>query len=374
MYWTLKFLQDLQKDDRILKKSMELFYFLKDNQMENGEIPTYVSVKRSLNIEIAADLIGSASSSAALMFLTELYKIVEDKSIIEVAEGIAKFLIREIFPVNKWHDFEPFYSCTNLPINFYDIYTDNHVINTLSIYWTAEGFKELFKITKNQKYLEFGELALSILSLFQQIWNMPNLSYNTFGGFGVQNADAELNDARQGLFVRTYAEYYLLTGNREYMERAIAALRACWALQLLPAYKDVSPGNLDGIETINSIDKGCVAENYGHAGIDFRITGYIMFDWGVGTAAMATAYMKKKFGDLFIDFKESMLWGIDGIIVRSFNFKEKIVEVNAEIIHKKGYILLKAREIDKEISIKLNNNKLDHLSPGELKKGIKIDI
>ncbi|MFX1390491.1 MAG: hypothetical protein ACFE9Z_10540 [Promethearchaeota archaeon] len=58
----------------------------------------------------------------------------------------------------------------------------------------------MHKITREDKYLVLGERTLAILSLFQQVWNMPYISINTFGGFGVQNADAELNDARQALF------------------------------------------------------------------------------------------------------------------------------------------------------------------------------
>ncbi|MBD3229105.1 MAG: hypothetical protein GF329_13030, partial [Candidatus Lokiarchaeota archaeon] len=322
MYWALKIYQDFNQNELIIKKSIQLKRFIEKCQLKNGAIPTYISLNNNNDFTISDTLLDSASSGACLMFLTELFKINEEKSIIKIIKKIAEFIEKNIIPINKWHDFEPFFSCTQLPLDFYDEYTDNNVMNTLCIYWCTEGFKELYKITKDEHYLKKGECILSILSLFQQVWDMPYISYNTFGGFGVQNADAELSDARQALFVRTYMEYYLETGKEEYMERAIAALRASWALQLLSEYDEICPGNLKDIETINGIDRGCICENYGHSGTDFRVPGYVMFDWGIGTAVMATAYAKKHFGDLFIDFKYKKVWGICGILIDGFEITE----------------------------------------------------
>ena len=229
-------------------------------------------------------------------------------------------------------------------------------MNTLSIYWCAEGFKELFKITNKREYLLRGEFILAILSLFQQVWDMPYISYNTFGGFGVQNADVELGDARQGLFVRTYIDYYLLTDNEEYMERGIAALRASFALQLLPEFQDTCPGNVNNIDTINSVDKGSIYENYGHTGTDYRVPGQITFDWGVGTAVMATAYAKKHLGDIFIDFRRKFVFGIDNILIKHFEFRERKVEIILEHFNDFNKMLIKARMAQyNPVEIVLNN-------------------
>ncbi|MGV9203432.1 MAG: hypothetical protein ACOC44_05350, partial [Promethearchaeia archaeon] len=260
MYWALLFSSDFNhKKKEVIAKSRSLGDLLKDTQLENGAIPTYIRFEEQSQEPIIQEtLIDSASSGAALMFLMEYYKTDQDPDVLAACEKIAAFLEREILSQDKWHDFEPFFSCTNLPCDVYDEFTQSHVMNLLCIYWCAEGLKELYKETKNIKYLSMGERTLAIMSLFQQVWDMPYLSYNTFGGFGSQNADAEVSDARQGLFVRTYMEYYLLTGKDEYMERGIATLRACWAMQLLPAYKEISPGNLKGINTVEGVDKGCV--------------------------------------------------------------------------------------------------------------------
>lgn len=370
MYWALKIYQDFNANDLIIEQANQLKNLLTQCQLENGAIPTYVCVNKNEEIIANEILINSASSGAALIFLTELLKITRDKDIIMAAKKIANYIEMNILPNNKWHDFEPFFSCTQLPFDFYDDCTDSHVMNTLCIYWCAEGFKELYKITRNEKFLEIGEHILSILSLFQQVWNMPYISYDTFGGFGVQNADAELSDARQALFVRTYMEYYLETGKEEYMERGIAALRASWALQLLSEYAEICPGNLKGIETVDGVDRGCICENYGHSGIDFRVPGYIMFDWGVGTAAMATAYTKKHFGDIFIDFKYSKIWGICGIIINDFKFHEDKIYIKFLKIHNKTTIIFKARNIPyKKIEIICNGKSIGKFYKKELQQG-----
>ncbi len=377
MYWTLKFRKDFDEQNlNILRRSEELIELIETLQLENGAIPAYINFDFDKDEPIIKEeLRSSASSGAPMMFLLEYYKNNEDERILHICEKIANYIINHVIPEDKWHDFEPFFSCTQLPLDTYDTYTKSHIRNTLCIYWCAEGFKELFKITKKNGYLEAGERVLAVLSLFQQIWNIPYLNINTFGGFGSQNADAELNDARQGLFVRTYMEYYLLTGKEEYMERGIAALRASWALQLLKEYEEQCPGNIKGIDTIDSVDKGSMYENYGHTGSDFRVPGQITFDWGVGTAAMATAYIKKFFGDLFIDFKEQFIFGIDGVLIKSFEFKEKEVNIELGLIQGKDYILIKCRDSPLQGSqIIINSINIGKKQKIELDNGFKYEI
>lgn len=358
MYWLIKIAIDFNDiNEEVIEKSKELASLIKNLQFENGEIPTFVDFDKNNEPIIVDDLKNSASSGASLMFLTEYYRISQDNTLIDTCERIANFLSKEIIPNNKWFDVEAFYSCTYPQKYKYDERTHSFVMNNLSIYWCAEGFLGLYQITLYKKYLDEGERILGVLSLFQQVWNMPYISYNTFGGFGVQNADAELSDARQGLFVKTYMDYYLETGKWEYMERGIAALRASWALQLLKEYRNICPGNLKGIDTIEGIDKGCISENYGHFGRDERIPGFITFDWGVGTAILATSYARKHFGDLFIDFKKEFVFGIDGILIKKFNFDMNRVAIEFEITKGKEEIIIKGRIVSSnQIELVLNNN------------------
>jgi hypothetical protein len=374
MYWAIKFSASFGDfSEEVITKSLELAKLLIKIQLKNGAIPTFIAFK--LNEDepiISEELIDSASSGAALMFLLELYKISKQDKIIDTCEKIAHYILVEIIDGDKWHDFEPFFSCRGRKTDFYDEQTNSHIMSTLCIYWCAESFKELYKMLGKEEYLRAGKHTLAVLSLFQQVWNMPFISINTFGGFGVQNADAELNDARQALFVRTYIDYYLITGNKEYMERGIAALRASWVLQLLKDYEEINPGNLKRIDTVEGIDKGCVFENYGHLGKDEKVAGYVYFDWGIGTAAAATAYVKKYFGDLFIDFRERNIFGIDGVKIESFEFQKEKVLINMSILQGKKDIIIKGRDTPSYGSkIVINDSFIIEKQKSELDMGFK---
>ena len=167
------------------------------------------------------------------MFLTELSKITPKDRYLNCCINITKYLESGIFPTDKWHDFEPFFSCTHHSFNDFDRNTQNHLKSTCASIGQQKDSRNCIHLTNDIHYLQVGEQILARLSLFQQLWNMPYIGINTFGGFCSQNTNGELNDARQALFVRTYMEYYLETGKKDYMERGIAALRASWTLQLL---------------------------------------------------------------------------------------------------------------------------------------------
>jgi hypothetical protein len=378
MYWALKLYQDHFQDERVLTRAKELVDLVSTIQCDNGEIPVYLSARgQGGGKELVANeyLAGSASSAAPLMLLCEYSKHVLDNAVLDTARKTAAYLISNILPANKWHDFEPFYSCTNLPTGFYDARTRSHVMNALCVYWCAEGLKELYKLTLDPRYLEAGEHAIAILSLFQQVWRMPHLGFNAFGGFGSQNADAELNDARQGLFVRVYMEYYLITGKAEYMERGIAALRACWSTQLLREFGKECPGCIKGITTVDDIDKGMVGENYGHSGHDLRVPGYVMPDWGIGTGASAVAYVQRHFGDVFIDFKEGAVWGIDGVLVKHAAIAGNKVSIECTFIDGKHQAMLKGRDVPAgDVEIVINDVLVKSIPGVDIAKGVALPV
>jgi hypothetical protein len=121
---------------------------------------------------------------------------------------------------------------------------------------------------------------VDLLLLYQQIWNAPFLSFDT-RGFGVMNTDAEWNDARQASFSTLLMDLYELTGEPELFHRGVAALLAAFTLM----HRE-------------SEDRGAISENYGHAGRDAHIQGYVMPDWGAGTACSASGMAQIRWGDL----------------------------------------------------------------------------
>jgi hypothetical protein len=220
--------------------------------------------------------------------------------------------------------------------------------NTLAVQWCAECLRVTYLLSGDEKYLENGLFCISILCLYQQVWNTPRLDFHTFGGFGVMNTDGEWNDARQAQFAETLMNYYDLTGDFEFLKRAVAAARASFALMIIDENKEICPRNYKGEDT-NSWRHGGSAENYGHGGNNER-SGQSGFHWGVGSALTTAAFIKKRYADIFIDLRCSQAVGTDGIAISSFyynsdencadikiaaldginNFKIKVVYKNAE--------------------------------------------
>ncbi len=360
-YWLLKFYQDCQEIPEILPRVKKIVKTLLSFQQADGHFPSYVKIEgETCTIDPALE--NSANCAAILMLLGEYYKISKDETILPPAKRLADFLLLNILPTNRWHDFESFYSCTHFPLDFFDHISQNHVNNTLCIYWTAEGLKGLYEATGESKYLDAGLAVLQVLSMYQQVWTPPFLRADLFGGFASQNADAEWSDARQALFVSTYAEYYILTRDPQWMERAIAALRACFALALIPENENIAPGIFQGVKPTTrpgQPDFGVVSENYGHQGLDFRTMGYYMPDWGAFSSGYAAAYMQKHFGDLFLDFEAKLAWGINGILVKSAEFTQG--EVNLRIQTVVGKVALVVKGIDLEgDNVRVKINGLNH--------------
>ncbi|GAB4322401.1 MAG: hypothetical protein Kow0069_27110 [Promethearchaeota archaeon] len=321
-YWLLKVRRDfgnaprawpglLQRVDRVVASLLRL-------QDGDGSFPAWAGVEGG-RLVVDGALRREASCGSVLMLLGEYLATFprgENGSgvnhpgpnrgeVIDAAGRLADFLERAVLrPGHAWRDFEPYFSCSSLPLDFRDEASGDHVRNALCVHWTAEGFKGLFEATGERRYLEAGLRALDVLSTFQQVWSPPFLSADLFGGFGAQNADAEWSDARGALFAPTFAEYYVHVRDPRLMERAVAALRASFALSFVPELRGASPGNLRDLGRLvgpNGADGGLIPENYGHFGLDEPVTGFVNFDWGTFSALTAAAYFQRHFGDVFVD-------------------------------------------------------------------------
>jgi hypothetical protein len=180
---------------------------------------------------------------------------------------------------------------------------------------------------------------LHLLSLYQQVWNTPFLDFYTFGGFGVMNTDGEWNDARQAQFAETYINYYDLTGDFTLLQRGVAAARAAFALMVTDENEHVCPQNYKGT-AFNFEVHGGSAENYGHAGGNFR-SGQSGFHWGTGSALVTAARLKKRYGDLYIDWNCKMAAGIDGVVVRQADFGSDSVFLDIDTLPEIDKIIIK---------------------------------
>ena len=122
----------------------------------------------------------------------------------------------QIVPDLIFNDFEAYYSCSPKPLHAVDYWTGIRPHCNLSLQWACDQFLAVYELTGEKHWLHRGEYLLSILSLYQQVWNPSHLSGYLYGGFGVMNTDGEWNDGRQARFAVTYADYYRATGKTEY--------------------------------------------------------------------------------------------------------------------------------------------------------------
>lgn len=327
-WWMLRWHEELESDEALLHRARELGDAFVGAQRESGAIPGWVRVRRS-GITASSTLVESAQTASPGMFLARLGKVTGEKKYVEAAACAAQFMIENIFPTNRWWDFETFFSCSKKDFGMRDYGTGLECMNNLCIFWTAELMRELAEENGGagkgrEKYLEYGKRAVDLLLMWQQVWDAPYISINTFGGFGVMNTDGEWNDARQSMFAESLAGWYELTGDAEYFERAVAALRASFTTMLTPENRDVAPGNMGLYH--ERVD-GAIFENYAHMGYDRRAQGYIMFDWGSGGACAAAARFAGRYGDVYLDFERGQAFGINRATVEAFNVTEKSVSL-----------------------------------------------
>ncbi len=313
--WLLRFNDELKKLRGADKFLLDFTNGLIRTQLANGSFPARIHVS---DLKPDSVMINSASGSMATWFLEEmilrkkLTPEIEEKAVGAVNKSLS-FLEKEILPVLRFQDFEVFFSCAPNSLNSFDSLTWLYPHNTLSIQWSAEAFLKAYQLFNRKDDLDHGEYCLNILSLYQQVWNPPFIDFYAFGGFGVQNTDAEWSDARQAQFAETYLNYFLVTRNQEYLERGIAACRASFALMAIPENKSISPQNYKGT-SFNGEFAGAMAENFGHSGYNRR-SGQSGFHWGTGSALTTAAIFKAKLGDIYIDSKSHNATGIDGVVV-----------------------------------------------------------
>ncbi|QHW31775.1 hypothetical protein GZH47_13620 [Paenibacillus rhizovicinus] len=304
--------------------------FMYAHQDASGGFPCWV---RKADLTPDARLNDSASGALAVWFLGEelLADALSEEEKSTAMQAVilgAEYLMRSVLPEQKFDDFELYYSCSSKPLTYYDPFTCMYGQNTLAIQWCAEAFRVAYLLTGTQAYKQSGLFCVHLLSLYQQAWDAPFMSFYTFGGFGVMNTDAEWNDARQAQFAETLANYHDLTGRFDMLKRAVAAARASFALMAIDENEQVCPNNYRGTSVQFEVH-GASAENYGHGGTDAR-SHQSGFHWGTGSALVTAARLKKRYGDLYIDFEAKQAIGVDGIVVVKADFQANAVVLEIE--------------------------------------------
>jgi hypothetical protein len=235
----------------------------------------------------------------------------------EAAARALAFLENGPVADGRWEDFETYFSCApwgatdqiGRRVHRNGVYKSN----TLAIFWCAEAFLLAYQTFGDKRYLALGRRCLDELCLYQQVWDPSWIPADCHGGFGAMNADGEWNDARQSLFALLFLDYYQATGEREYFERGVAALRASFALLYCPENARVRPAYERAHPMFGSESYGFTMENVAHGGPDGNGIGpFTIFSWGNGAALASAALVRDRFGDVYVDAKRRAAFGING--------------------------------------------------------------
>lgn len=292
-YWLLRWRKEgLPGGDDVLPRCRALAEFFVERQRGDGMLPTRFREDGSVDEGLSG--IVKAETGPVALFLFELYAQDPNPRWLEGARRGLSFLESDVVPLRQWYDYETFWSCSPRTPAL-DRRTGQWPANDLALGQAVAAFLGAFRATHDPEYLRRGEGLLDYLLLYQQCWTNPVLENLTgptmlLGGFTTQNSDAEWSDARQSQFGSVLLDYYRATGNPEYLERGVAALRAQFP---------ISP-----------------SENWAHIGYGHK-AGISSFHWGTGSGMAGIELESDFLGDLAVDVHAGVAVGVNGIDVDS---------------------------------------------------------
>tara|TARA_R110002050_G_scaffold276965_1_gene422413 strand:- start:1066 stop:3168 length:2103 start_codon:yes stop_codon:yes gene_type:complete len=312
MSWTsllmLRWYDELEKDERLLKYAQEYADALLKVQFANGFFPGWLDLETLQPMDHLND---SPESAMSVTFLLKLFELTGNHTYKQAALKAMDAVVREVIPEGRWEDFETYWSCSR--------YGSDNLIgrkvarnnmykqNNFSMFWTAEALLECYRITKKEDYLLFGQRTLDELLMTQASWQPPFMYVNVLGGFGVMNGDGEWNDSRQSLFAELILDYGKLLNRDEYTERGIAALKAAFVMMYAPEDSQTRQQWEKVYPFFGPDDYGFMMENYGHGGRTSPggegMGEFTIYDWGNGAAAEAYSRIVDHYGKEFINSK-----------------------------------------------------------------------
>lgn len=201
--------------------------FLIRNMQANGCVAEWFDQ----DLKSAPSMQWNANGGAHIWVLAELYKATNEKKYLDAAKKMASFMTTEVLPLQKWFDFETFYSCAVKKETFFDERTGQFPANNMSISWALEGFASLYEATNEIEYLKTAQAMADYSIFYQAVW-APHyiITAYPFGGFSSQNSDAEWLDQRSHRFANGLVRIGLLSGRQDLLERGVAATRSSLTL------------------------------------------------------------------------------------------------------------------------------------------------
>lgn len=282
--------------------------FLLNHVRPNGCMPAWFSPKLDTNRVMEFN----AEGGVHIWVLTELYLATRDQRYLDAANRMASFITREVLPMQRWADFETFYSCAAKPENVFDEHTGQFPQCTTSMMWAVHGLTALARAGGDPALAAAAEAVADYSLFYQACWqpHFINTAY-AYGGFRSQNSDAEWLDMRSSSFAECFAELAELSNRQDLFERAVAAMRSSFAAINHPRNVE------NGVFNFPRYPVGLEPENIDHEGLP-QVPLRSGFDWGEGGALTGAATLLRKFGGIYLDVPHQVAIGIDGVAVKSF--------------------------------------------------------
>ena len=294
MSWTcllmLRWYEELEQDPRLLAYAGRYAEALLGLQDGRGFFPGWLDRVTTRPLDVLND---SPECSLSATFLLALHRITADERYRAAALRAIEAVDGLVIDAGRWEDFETYWSCSRYGstdlVGRKVARNDMYKQCNFSMFWTAEALLESYRATGEEWFLRRGRRCLDELLMSQAIWQPPFLHVPVFGGFGVMNADAEWNDARQSLFAELIVRYGLLCGVPALVRRGAAALRASFSMMYCPENPVARVQWEKAWPFLGERDFGFTMENYAHggsAGPDGTGMGeFCIYDWGCGAAA-----------------------------------------------------------------------------------------
>jgi hypothetical protein len=305
-YWMLRWrAAGLPGSEGTVDRCARLAAFLIARQEPDGLLPTRFDADGAVERDAARML--QAETAPVALFLLELYKASPKSEYLTAARKGLAFLDREVVASRKWYDFETFWSCSPRLIAF-DGRTRQWPANNLALIHATAAYLAAYQVTREPAYLERGQALLDYLLLYQQSWTNPVLEGLTgpamlLGGFTTQNSDAEWSDARQSLAGNVLIDYYHATGNAEYLERGVEALRAQFP---------ISP-----------------SENWAHVGYGAK-AGVSSFHWGSGSGMAGIEIDEEYLRDAVLDAAAERGVGVNGLNLTGTEVRDNRIQFHLD--------------------------------------------
>jgi len=323
--WTallmLRWYDELQSDERLLDYARTYADRLLALQDSEGFFPGWLHPETQ---QPGPVMNHTPESSMSVTFLLKLAELTGKNKYRRAALRAMDAVIAEIIPEGRWEDFETYWSCCRWGREDYlgkKIERNAmHKQNSLAMFWTAEALLAAYRATDDPRYLQWGRRTLDELSMCQQVWQLPFIYVPALGGFGVMNADGEWNDSRETLFAELFLEYYRETGDSNYFERGVAAVKSGFIMMYCPENPTVKKMWEKVYPWFGPEDYGFTMENYGHGGRTSAegegMGVFTIYDWGNGAAAEAAMRILDHYGHVYIDRTRGRAFGIDKVQVR----------------------------------------------------------